>query len=576
MIQHYSNMKALKNLLGIALISSIAISCTKDKDETSFQNSDVTDFSQLKVPTTFNWSSSIKGEVVITIDAPSYLTIENQPVEILDEDGAVLDMQNVKNGTATFYITRPQNEGRVYAHYPNTGEKMEISTSKPVFTLEEMSFDGLSSKLFQPAKKGGSIKAKTTGTNMVLGGDFENTSFLLDNSVYSKLRLIGDWYAMDQNATVATLSGSKVFTTSNASQNAGVLQSFSVDGNEIFDFSYDYQGNAGFFVLFFDGNKSFIGYTTVYTNGSQGATNFLTSNTVKHIQIYGFSSPNGWLDNVSLTKVDEPDDDNDGVVNRKDAYPNDPARAYATYFPTLGAQTLAFEDLWPSTGDYDFNDLVVSNRVEFRKDANNNLVDAVVKVKVMGLGAGLSSGLAIQLMQTNHQPFASNLITAVNDDGAEMDPEVTNGIVVFHDARKVLNPFYNNNGHGPDGTPQEFTFTITFNSSAAGQFILPDFYIYRTSERGREVHISGFPGSSAANTSLYNTGNDVNGTYKNKNGLPWAIEIIHPNAAYFHHPKEKINICEAYPKFQAWAQSSGKRYVGWMLLGKKDKIYMIK
>ncbi len=567
-------MKTKNKFLSLAALAAIVLSCTKDTDKTN-QNfsSDSTPLAELVVPQTFNWSSSIKGNVEVIIDAPSYLTTEGQPVELHDEDGNLLDEQTVTNSSVTFNVTRPQTEGKIFAYYPNTDEQVEITSEKVVLELQDVSLDGLSSNLFKPGKKTGT-KNKTQGTNMVNNGDFSSSTFPLDTTIYTKLRTLGTWYARDNNGATTTVNGNAVFTSSNPSSKADILQGFAVDGNFMFDFNYDFAGNGGFFVLLYDINKNFVGYTTVYTSGNTGHTNFITSPSVRFIQLYGFCAQGAWLDNVSLVETVEPDDDGDGVPNRKDAFPNDPLRAYKTSFPTLGKQILAFEDLWPSTGDYDFNDLVIENTVEFRKNANNNLVDAVVKVKVLGLGAGLSSGLGIHLLKSDKQTFSTNIISAVNGSTASIDPAINNGIIVFNDDRKALKPFYNNNGFGPSGAPQTFTFTITFNSNAGSQYILPDFYIYRTSERGREIHQSGFPATAAANTALIGTNSD-NGSYRTHNGLPWVVEVVSPNAEFFRHPIEKVDMGEAYPKFKAWAQSNGKRYIGWMLLGKAEKLYTI-
>ena len=57
---------------------------------------------------------------------------------------------------------------------------------------------------------------------------------------------------------------------------------------------------------------------------------------------------------------DEKDKDGDGVADSQDEYPEDAERAFNNY--SLGENTfgtLLFEDLWPSFGDYDLNDLVI-------------------------------------------------------------------------------------------------------------------------------------------------------------------------------------------------------------------------
>ena len=65
------------------------------------------------------------------------------------------------------------------------------------------------------------------------------------------------------------------------------------------------------------------------------------------------------------------DTDGDGVADNNDAFPNDPERAFRRYFPGRNSTvTLAYEDLFPVRGDYDFNDLVLSARFVETLDAN--------------------------------------------------------------------------------------------------------------------------------------------------------------------------------------------------------------
>ena len=72
-----------------------------------------------------------------------------------------------------------------------------------------------------------------------------------------------------------------------------------------------------------------------------------------------------------------------------DDYPNDPTRTYRSYFPSSGHQTIAFEDLRPAMGDYDFNDLVLSQKVVIERNENNEIVDAQIKVSIDAIAGGL-------------------------------------------------------------------------------------------------------------------------------------------------------------------------------------------
>ncbi len=59
-----------------------------------------------------------------------------------------------------------------------------------------------------------------------------------------------------------------------------------------------------------------------------------------------------------------------------DDYPNDPDRATDVYYLiSMSPGTLAFEDLWPGKGDYDFNDLVLDYRFKQVLNGSNELVE---------------------------------------------------------------------------------------------------------------------------------------------------------------------------------------------------------
>jgi len=210
--------------------------------------------------------------------------------------------------------------------------------------------------------------------------------------------------------------------------------------------------------------------------------------------------------------------------------------------------------------------MVLSNQIEYSKDADNEWVDAQYTITVDAVGAGLHNGLALVFTDGNKQSISQNIIASVSGD-ASLDPNVTNGIVIFDDVFAAQTAkggsYYNNNGSGPSRQPDTFTFTVTFNSNAGSQTLLSDIYIFRTQDRGLEVHLDGFSGTSEANPSYFNTGDDVNGSYETESGLPWALEVVTPDKS-FEHPLEKVDILVAYPQFQAWAESSGAQNQNWL------------
>ncbi len=273
------------------------------------------------------------------------------------------------------------------------------------------------------------------------------------------------------------------------------------------------------------------------------------------------------------------DTDGDGVNDEFDEYPNDGDRAFNNYYPNENSfGTLAFEDLWPYKGDYDFNDMVVNYQFNTVTNANDNAVEVYVSLKVMAIGAGFKNGFGIEL------PIANDAVSGVtgdfsmtqniiNLDGRNMESGQSNAVIVFFDNAFDLLP------HPGDGTgvntrtgatyvePQQIDFLISFNYpiSAVNLGEAPfNPFIFVNGERGREVHMKNNTPTDLADTSLFGTGQDESVPasgyyYKSSNNLPWAINVTNG----FDYPVEKTAIIDAYNYFGQWAESGGANYPNW-------------
>jgi hypothetical protein len=115
-----------------------------------------------------------------------------------------------------------------------------------------------------------------------------------------------------------------------------------------------------------------------------------------YIRVSPVSSVNTAGMPVIITTVT--DQDADGVPDNTDDYPDNPLLAHNNYYPgktTYGS--LAFEDLWPNRGDYDFNDLVISYRFNQITNANNKAVKIEATLITEAMGAMLQNGIGFQL-----------------------------------------------------------------------------------------------------------------------------------------------------------------------------------
>ncbi|HMM11177.1 MAG TPA: LruC domain-containing protein [Bacteroidales bacterium] len=283
------------------------------------------------------------------------------------------------------------------------------------------------------------------------------------------------------------------------------------------------------------------------------------------------------------------DTDGDGVPDDEDDYPNDPTRAYNIYFPANGFGTLAFEDLWPAKGDYDFNDLVVDYRFKSVTNAQNEVVEIFNTLVVRAIGASLENGFGYQFPNANLDQSKINVsgyaltenFISLGANGLENGQEKPT-IIAFDNAFSRLP--HPGSGLGVNTTPgapyvQPDTLQLTINFSAPRPLYtsldVPNFnpFLIVNKERGKEVHLPDYLPTSLANTSYFGVWDDdsqpsVNRFYKTSSNLPWAINIYER----FDYPIEKVDIVNAHLKFAEWATSGGVLFPDWFknLSGYRD------
>ena len=317
-----------------------------------------------------------------------------------------------------------------------------------------------------------------------------------------------------------------------------------------------------------------------------------------------------------------PDTDGDGVADALDEFPNDATLAKSRYFP--GAETwatVAFEDLWPAKGDFDYNDLVVKYRSQELLHASGQVKKIKLTYRLDARGGTFHSGFAVRLEGINTDKVASIVVTrpdlstktilptlsSANGSFAldETAPAVhaknlsatyvttpTNGskldasglvIRLLDDVYDFLpnnlaatgdcRTFYNT-GQGCDVQPTKiFTVEVTFTAPIATTFPSPPYdpFIFRSDDSQREVHLAGKkPTEWAKNSTLYGTLDDstdkinftrtyVTGGTNSAPNLPWAIHLPYDWA----YPRETINVVVAYPDMMTWGNSGGTQSTDW-------------
>lgn len=310
-----------------------------------------------------------------------------------------------------------------------------------------------------------------------------------------------------------------------------------------------------------------------------------SDNDFNDLVFYVKSNPITAIDNSNTPPVINtlPDTDGDGVSDPTDDYPNDPSKAFNNYYPSKnGMSTLAFEDLWPAKGDYDFNDIVVDYRFNQITNAQSKVVKIEGKILPRATGAAFNNGFGFELpilvSGVSSATGAQIKDNYINIAANGMEANQTNAVyIAFDNAYKIFKNIKqgNNNGNaginttigGTTGEADTINLVINLtqpvNMSTLGNPPYNPFMIINKN-RGMEVHLPNQANTSLANTSIFGTIDDnsipaSNRYYKTSNNLPWAINI----AESFEYPIEKAEIIKAYTKFASWAQSNGTLYPDW-------------
>lgn len=274
------------------------------------------------------------------------------------------------------------------------------------------------------------------------------------------------------------------------------------------------------------------------------------------------------------------------------------------YYPGSNSYvTLAYEDLWPSRGDYDMNDLVLRYRTSVNRvvtEQGEQVVGLSISGAVTAAGAAFHSGFAVAI---------PGLPAAIVDqqglfftiDGIARPSPLEGGhseavFVIFDDVWNVVTPaegcsFYRTErfcGGSPVQANFELNVPLTAPISAAevAENLLFNPFIFATPGylrssffssppgRGLEIHLKNQPPTQLADTSLLGRADDrsdgVESFYTTESGLPYALEI----GTEWQHPREYMDLLDAYPVFLDFVNSAGALGVDWYLPANADSSYL--
>jgi LruC domain-containing protein len=295
---------------------------------------------------------------------------------------------------------------------------------------------------------------------------------------------------------------------------------------------------------------------------------FITANPITAVDLTGFQT-------VTYTSDDA---DGDGIPNQFDDYPDDPERAFNNFYPSEeGFGTLAFEDLWPAKGDYDFNDMVIDYNINQITNGNNQVVEILASFTLRAMGASFKNGFGFQLpfqpgdIATVTGQNLTESIISLNANNTEAGQ--TNAVIIaFDNGFKVLP--YPGGGIGVNTDPSapyvdpvtiEIAIVLT-EPKPLNQVGIPPYnpFIFTNQRRGYEIHLPDRAPTDLADPTILGTSHDnsipADGRfYKTQNNLPWALHIMDA----FDYPIEKSQIIHGYNYMTPWAQTSGQNHSDW-------------
>lgn len=234
--------------------------------------------------------------------------------------------------------------------------------------------------------------------------------------------------------------------------------------------------------------------------------------------------------------------------------------------------TLMFEDLYPSLGDYDFNDFVAQYHtyVKYRLAAAvSEIFDGYIQISinVQAIGGSLPYKLAVELPYVPGAGIKD--ITNNSDNGLAF--ELLNEDDAEHPAVLQLSGtesltsggFFNTDPEKEMQDMPSLTCIIHLKDNLGGlifgESALHDCYANHASafnfflrdNAGKEIHLKGYKPSSLCST--------PDAEYHSADNFVWGMKV----PAVIPHPTEQTDITDAYPQFEDWVTSGGQQNRTW-------------
>lgn len=238
--------------------------------------------------------------------------------------------------------------------------------------------------------------------------------------------------------------------------------------------------------------------------------------------------------------------------------------------------TLAFEDLWPSQGDYDMNDVVVAYNTTFTTNKDNKLI-AITDVFTPLHDGGTQVNAFGYLLD-----IPASAVKSVTVDKAISSAQTVNGLETKQDKAVVM--LFDNID---DALRQGGSITVTMEldgsismDKVTRKSLYNPFICVNGSKEGftpgairKEVHLTNYAPTALADLTYFGRSNDKSTVDKGGNPVGpyyYVTSDLHPFAidlpiTDYRIPAEKIKIDDYYPDFAGWVTSNGEKNKEWYL-----------
>ncbi|MFT4732493.1 MAG: LruC domain-containing protein [Gammaproteobacteria bacterium] len=262
------------------------------------------------------------------------------------------------------------------------------------------------------------------------------------------------------------------------------------------------------------------------------------------------------------------------------------------YYPSASQwATIAFEDNWPSIGDYDFNDLVMNYRIS-EYTLNGEVIRIKLEGQIAAVGALQHNGFAFQLPGILRSDIDESAIRfTINDLPQNISPLeagrnqaiaiITDDVWNFVSAGVNCNYYRTEPGCGSD-IQMGFSMTLPM-ANAIPSAQMPDFpydpFLFATEGyehslafglppgRAYEIHLPDKAPTEAFRLDFFGRRDDrsepQNGRYfVSANGMPWAINV----GVEMQYSLEYMDVIYAYPLFSSFIANQGLVDADWYIL----------